>query len=43
VLLFENRWAIPFVSALRRGSGQLIAAGYVPIDALEATLDATEG
>ena len=43
VLLFENRWAIPFVSALRRGSGELIAAGYVPIDALEATLDATEG
>ena len=43
VLLFENRWAIPFVSALRRGSGELIAAGYVPIDALEASLDATEG
>ena len=43
VLLFENRWATPFVSALRRGGGQLVAAGYVPVDALEASLDAAEG
>jgi hypothetical protein len=43
VLLFENRWAIPFVSALRRSSAQLVAAGYVPLDALEAALEAAEG
>jgi Family of unknown function (DUF6325) len=43
VLLFENRWAIPFVSALRRGSGELVAAGYIPMDDLAAALDATEG
>jgi hypothetical protein len=42
VLLFENRWATPFVSALRRGGAQLIAAGYVPVDAIEASLDAAE-
>jgi hypothetical protein len=43
VLLFENRWAIPFVSALRRGGGVPVAAGYVPLDAIEASLDAAEG
>ena len=42
VLLFENRWATPFVSALRRGGAQLVAAGYVPVDAIEASLDAAE-
>ena len=42
VLLFENRWATPFVSALRRGGAQLVSAGYVPVDALEASLDAAE-
>src|SRR3954470_8994464 len=34
VLLFENRWATPFVSALRRGGAQLVSAGYVPVDAI---------
>jgi hypothetical protein len=42
ILLFENRWAIPFVSALRRSSAQLVSAGYIPLDALEASLDAAE-
>lgn len=42
VLLFENRWAIDFVSALRRGGAQLVSAGYVPLDALEAALDAAD-
>ena len=42
VLLFENRWAIPFVNALRASDAQLVAAGYVPQDALVAALDATE-
>jgi len=43
VLLFENRWATPFVQALRRADAQLVAAGYVPQDALVASLDALEG
>jgi hypothetical protein len=42
VLLFENRWAIPFVNALRASDAQLVAAGYVPQDAVVAALDATE-
>jgi hypothetical protein len=42
ILLFENRWAIPFTQALRRGGAEVVAAGYVPLDALAASLDATE-
>ena len=43
ILLFENRWAIRFVQALRNGGAQLVAAGYVPQDALLASLDAADG
>jgi len=42
ILVFENRWAIDFVQALRRGEAQLVAAGYIPQDSLVAALDATE-
>lgn len=42
ILLFENRWAIPFVDALRRNGAQLVAAGYVPQTDLLATLDRAE-
>ena len=42
ILLFENRWAIPFVQALQRGNAQLVAAGYIAPDELLASLDATE-
>jgi hypothetical protein len=42
ILLFENRWATSFTQALRRGGAELVAAGYVPQDALAASLDATE-
>jgi hypothetical protein len=42
ILLFENRWATAFVNGLRRGNAQLVAAGYIPQDALLASLDATE-
>jgi hypothetical protein len=42
ILVFENRWATPFVEALRRGAAQLVAAGYIPQDTLVASLDATE-
>jgi hypothetical protein len=42
ILLFENRWATPFVQALRRGEAQLVAAGYIPQDELVAALDATD-
>ncbi|HEY3670197.1 MAG TPA: DUF6325 family protein [Acidimicrobiia bacterium] len=42
ILVFENRWATEFVEALRRGDAQLVAAGYIPQDALVASLDATD-
>ena len=42
ILIFENRWALPFVSALRRADAQLVAAGYIPPDTVLASLDATE-
>jgi len=42
VLIFENRWATSFVQALRGGGGQLVAAGYIPLDAIAASLDAAD-
>ena len=42
ILLFENRWARSFTEALRRGGAELVAAGYIPQDALAASLDAAE-
>ncbi len=42
VLIFENRWATPFINALRRGQAELVAVGYIPVEALVASLDATE-
>ena len=42
ILIFENRWATPFIEALRDGGAQLVAAGYIPQDALVAALDATD-
>jgi len=42
ILIFENRWAASFTQALRRGGAELVAAGYVPQDAILASLDATE-
>jgi len=40
VLVYENAWAAPFASALRRGGGQLVAGGRIPIQAILAALDA---
>jgi hypothetical protein len=42
ILIFENHWAMPFVQALRRSSAQLVAAGYIPQDTLEASVTETE-
>jgi hypothetical protein len=42
VLLFEHRWAGPFVDALRRGGAELVAAGFIPQDDMIAALDAAE-
>ena len=42
LLVYENRWAAPFASALRRGGGQVVASGRIPVQDVLATLDATE-
>jgi hypothetical protein len=38
-LVFENRWAAPFASAVRRAGGQLIANGRIPVQALLAAIE----
>jgi hypothetical protein len=43
VLVWENRWAAPIATALRRSGAELVATGRIPIQALLASLDATEG
>ena len=42
VLVYENLWAAPFASAIRRAGGQLIANGRIPIQALIAAIEADE-
>ena len=42
ILVYENVWAGPFASALRRGGGQLAASGRIPVQALLAALEAAE-
>jgi hypothetical protein len=42
VLVWENRWAAPIATGLRRSGAQLVASGRIPIQALLASLDATE-
>jgi hypothetical protein len=39
ILVYENVWAGPFAAALRRGGGQLVASGRIPVQALLAKLD----
>ncbi len=40
VLVYENLWAAPFASAMRRAGGQLIANGRIPVQALIAAIEA---
>lgn len=42
IVVFENLWAAPLVTALHRSGARLVAGGLVPHDALIASLDATE-
>ena len=42
LLVFENTWAAPFASAVRRSGGQLVASGRIPVQAVLAALDAAE-
>ena len=42
VLVYENSWAAPFASAVRRSGGQLVADGRVHTQALLAAIEAEE-
>jgi hypothetical protein len=42
VLVWENIWAAPFASAVRRSGGQLVASGRIPIQAILAAIEADE-
>jgi hypothetical protein len=42
VLVWENRWAAPVAIAARRSGGQLVASGRIPVQAIVASLDASE-
>jgi hypothetical protein len=40
ILVYENVWAAPFATAMRRAGGQLVASGRIPVQALVAALEA---
>jgi len=42
LLVYENAWAAPFASAVRRSGGQLVASGRIPVQAIVAALDELE-
>lgn len=42
VLVYENTWAAPFATALRRNGAQLVASGRIPINAVLAALESAE-
>jgi hypothetical protein len=42
LILYENTWARPFVTAMRQAGADVIASGRIPADEVEAMLDALE-
>jgi hypothetical protein len=42
ILVYENCWAAPFASALRREGAQLVASGRIPVQGILAALDALD-
>ena len=42
IMIYENTWAAPFATALRRGGAQLVASGRVPVNALIQALDESD-
>jgi hypothetical protein len=42
VMVYENTWAAPLARAVRRGGGQMVASGRIPVQALLAALDVAE-
>jgi hypothetical protein len=42
LLVYENTWAAPFATALRRGGAQLVANGRIPVNEIISALDEIE-
>jgi hypothetical protein len=42
VLVWENAWAAPFASSIRRAGGQLVANGRIPIQAIIGLIEEDE-
>ena len=42
ILVYENTWAAPFATALRKTGAQLVANGRIPVNAIIAALDDLE-
>lgn len=42
ILVYENTWAAPFATALRKAGAQMIANGRIPINALLAAIEEEE-
>jgi hypothetical protein len=42
MIVYENRWSVPFAIAARQAGGQLVAHGHIPTQTIVAALDALE-
>ncbi|WRZ95872.1 DUF6325 family protein [Streptomyces sp. NBC_01007] len=42
ILVYENVWAAPFATALRRSGAQMVASGRIPVPAVLAALEDTD-
>jgi hypothetical protein len=42
LIVYENRWAAPLATAVRKSGGQLVADGRIPVQALLGALEAVE-
>jgi hypothetical protein len=42
VIVYENVWAAPFATAVRRSGGQVVAGGRIPVQSMLAALEAAE-
>ena len=43
LIVYENTWAAPFATALRKAGAQLVASGRIPVNAIISALDELEG
>lgn len=42
IMVYENLWAAPFATALRKSGAQLVDSGRIPVNALISALDELE-